>query len=236
MPKGKPKNGLWRGQEPLEKWLARQEPRPCACGCGELVIPKKAHRNNGIPRFILGHTSRAGYGNYKGVDKWVAAQQGKHFCACGCNEPITILPIHHCQGIPRFILYHHQPPRVGPGPEHPGFINDRSLVKTRGGHYFTPATMRAIRMRCNGNCVRCGSSSELKYDHIIPIFRGGGAEASNGQLLCRDCHRFKTQLELVLTRSPTGIRRFFKSLIAFIEFAEQEITRNADTGNTAHLS
>jgi hypothetical protein len=37
---------------------------------------------------------------------WIAGQQGKHFCHCGCGQLIEIKIHHHTKGIPRFILNH----------------------------------------------------------------------------------------------------------------------------------
>lgn len=44
------------------------------------------------------------------VDEWVTDQHGRHICACGCGEAITILPRHHAPGvgIPEFIQGHHR--------------------------------------------------------------------------------------------------------------------------------
>lgn len=39
-------------------------------------------------------------------DLWVAENEGKHFCACGCNRPIPLRPEHFNVGIPRFLLGH----------------------------------------------------------------------------------------------------------------------------------
>lgn len=39
--------------------------------------------------------------------EWVAEQQGKHICQCGCGEPIDIKRWHHSAGIPRFRAGHH---------------------------------------------------------------------------------------------------------------------------------
>jgi 5-methylcytosine-specific restriction endonuclease McrA len=236
MPKGVPKNGLWRGKEKLEDWLKRQQPWPCACGCGELIIPRKQHRNRGFPRYILRHQSRVQNSNYRGVDKWIAAEQGRHVCACGCGLPITVLARHHSVGIPRYRKNHSPRIRLGCGREHPNYVEDRSLVKTRKGCYFTPAVMREVYHRCQGQCTRCGSRSDLQCDHTIPVFAGGTGDAVNGQILCSACHKLKTRFELVLTRSADDVRRFFRTLIAFVEFAQQEVTRNADHRNAADLS
>ena len=54
MPKGVPEDGRWRGLAPLDTWVeAMQSEAPlCACGCGERIVVKRAHRHRGIPRFV----------------------------------------------------------------------------------------------------------------------------------------------------------------------------------------
>ncbi|MGQ0536678.1 MAG: HNH endonuclease [Methanobacteriota archaeon] len=50
---------------------------------------------------------------------------------------------------------------------------------------------RIVWMRDGGRCARCGSGSELEFDHIIPASRGGGNTAVNIEVLCRPCNRAK---------------------------------------------
>lgn len=45
--------------------------------------------------------------------------------------------------------------------------------------------------RDKGSCVKCASTMELQFDHIIPLARGGSDEAANIQLLCRTCNLAK---------------------------------------------
>ena len=46
------------------------------------------------------------------VDCWVAENQGKHFCGCGCRGVIVITRNHRSNGIPNFILGHHSRKRA----------------------------------------------------------------------------------------------------------------------------
>ncbi len=45
--------------------------------------------------------------------------------------------------------------------------------------------------RDKGTCQKCGSTSELQFDHIIPVALGGGTAAENLQVLCGPCNRRK---------------------------------------------
>lgn len=46
--------------------------------------------------------------------------------------------------------------------------------------------------RDKGRCVRCGGATELHFDHIIPLAKGGGDQAENIQILCRICNLSKS--------------------------------------------
>lgn len=198
MPKGVARDGLWRGREKLSDWVARESVpvRLCKCGCGERIVIKPSHRCRGIPEYLSGHHARIENKQYRGVDKWVLAEQGKHRCHCGCLGKIRILAVHHAVGIPRYLPNHSPRPSLGHGPAHPRYIQDRSQVRARDGRGFTPWVMKEIRERDAGSCRRCGATEDLECDHIIPVSEGGTADASNGQLLCRKCHRQKTNQEI----------------------------------------
>ncbi|MCI0438703.1 MAG: HNH endonuclease [Chloroflexi bacterium] len=44
-------------------------------------------------------------------------------------------------------------------------------------------------------CRRCGVRPSVTADHIIPVARGGQTAMENGQGLCDDCHKAKSQAE-----------------------------------------
>jgi 5-methylcytosine-specific restriction endonuclease McrA len=46
--------------------------------------------------------------------------------------------------------------------------------------------------RDGGACVKCGTTKELHFDHIIPYARGGSDAAANIQILCRSCNLAKS--------------------------------------------
>lgn len=45
-----------------------------------------------------------------------------------------------------------------------------------------------VWQRDGGACRNCGSTTNLHFDHVIPLSWGGASTADNVQLLCRDCN------------------------------------------------
>lgn len=50
----------------------------------------------------------------------------------------------------------------------------------------------AVFSRDNGQCVKCDAQSELHFDHLIPISKGGSDTVENLQILCRMCNQRKS--------------------------------------------
>jgi 5-methylcytosine-specific restriction protein A len=60
---------------------------------------------------------------------------------------------------------------------------------------FSRKVRAAVFLRAEGCCEACGmrlKTGEGEYDHVLPAALGGEATQENAKLLCRVCHRTKT--------------------------------------------
>lgn len=48
-----------------------------------------------------------------------------------------------------------------------------------------------VWQRDGGRCRSCGSTTELQFDHVIPVSMGGASTPENLQILCGPCNRRK---------------------------------------------
>ena len=64
------------------------------------------------------------------------------------------------------------------------------VLSQKGVHRkpISEAVKLLVWTRDEGKCVRCGSSENLHFDHIIPIAKGGGNSENNIQILCERCN------------------------------------------------
>lgn len=68
---------------------------------------------------------------------------------------------------------------------------------------FSRKVRAAIIARANGKCEGCGAvlkAGEGEIDHILPNELGGKPEPSNGQWLCKVCHKAKTAKDVARIR------------------------------------
>lgn len=71
-------------------------------------------------------------------------------------------------------------------------------------------TLQRIRKRVMQGQPLCRMCEEkgfvvpgVEMDHIVPLFKGGGNEDANLQMLCVECHRKKSADDLGVTYRPT---------------------------------
>ena len=79
--------------------------------------------------------------------------------------------------------------QAGPaGPSARLGVDDAALPR-RG---VVPPDVRAVVWaRDGGRCTSCGATTELQFDHVIPVSLGGSSTEANVQLLCGPCNRAK---------------------------------------------
>jgi len=189
-------------------WMEAESGRHiCECGCGGVLTIKPQHRWSGIPRFIPGHHSRAGLGHYKGVDKWVRENSGKHSCACGCGLPVNVRKAHFRAGIPRYRHHHGNRPHVRDGgTSHPAYKQYRAGMLPHDADPVFRSTRRLLARIFDFCCAWCGVQELLDIDHIVPVAQGGRSTIENLQPLCPTCHRWKSGITLTARelRNPSG--------------------------------
>lgn len=116
-----------------QEWASEQQATAplCACGCGVPIRVRPEHRRRGIPRFLLGHHNRVtARAKSAELTAWVAQEQGKHFCACGCGQAIEIRRHHRKAGIPRFRYRH-----GAKGSQNPNYLGvDAWVLEQEGRH------------------------------------------------------------------------------------------------------
>jgi len=77
------------------------------------------------------------------LEEWVADQQGKHICGCGCGGAIEIKPQHRApsKGIPKFIQGHHR-------------MNMTAFVEARNAEGLLTISQAAAEIGCSQTTMR----------------------------------------------------------------------------------
>lgn len=79
------------------------------------------------------------------------------------------------------------------------FDNDPRVSTIPGSRTVPQAVKLAVAARDAGRCRRCGSKTDLQYDHVVPYSLGGRSDdPSNIQLLCGRCNRRKSNKSIGL--------------------------------------
>lgn len=63
-----------------------------------------------------------------------------------------------------------------------------------------------VWMRDGGKCRNCEATTELQFDHIIPVAMGGSSESENLQILCGPCNRRKAKGLTIRSQQPHNVR------------------------------
>ena len=72
--------------------------------------------------------------------------------------------------------------------KHRKWIRFKNEYRPANKRYIPKATRKAVLIRDNYRCVKCGNQKDLHMDHIIPESRNGSNELENLQVLCKDCN------------------------------------------------
>jgi hypothetical protein len=73
-------------------------------------------------------------------------------------------------------------------------LEKRQILAPQGGQnsrHIPHDVKTAVWQRDSGQCIQCGASDYLEFDHIIPHSKGGANTVNNVQLLCRRCNLAK---------------------------------------------
>lgn len=79
----------------------------------------------------------------------------------------------------------------------------RTLPEWRGANDDSPIPPRVkdrIARKAGDKCQHCGRKIDGKlraeFDHVVPLCLGGAHRESNLSLVCHECHRAKTKLDV----------------------------------------
>lgn len=100
-----------------------------------------------------------------------------------CSEPSGINPLVKYNSVMNMICHYD------------GIIYEMNFGSVNN-RLFTNSQKKYLYHRADGHCQECNSElkkSYYEYDHILPYSIGGKTSISNGQVLCLDCHNYKSR-------------------------------------------
>jgi len=68
----------------------------------------------------------------------------------------------------------------------------KKFVRNINARIISQKVKDQVWTRDNGRCIKCGSTENLEFDHIILFTKGGSNTYRNIQLLCEKCNREKS--------------------------------------------
>ncbi|GAC1560213.1 MAG: hypothetical protein NVS2B7_34660 [Herpetosiphon sp.] len=149
--------------------VARQGEGPDAKGCGLAVYrDKDASRASDLPWLLLRY-SDFGYDSRQKIIRGPRSRGG--VCLIGGDLTPDI----------RYTVW---------------MLDAYRLSKPLRKNEFTPTVRTALLKAAEGKCESCLATTDLEYDHIVPVALGGTGDLENGMVLCRQCHLFKTRLQV----------------------------------------
>lgn len=79
--------------------------------------------------------------------------------------------------------------------EHPEKISaktqKRRARERSADGFFTEEEWKAVCVKYNYTCLRCGKTGKMTPDHVVPLSKGGTSFIDNIQPLCRSCNSSK---------------------------------------------
>lgn len=181
----------------IEFQAAQKNCNYCSVECFKLGDPLRS-----VPKYLLIQEKNKDRKSTPQVDNWIAAEQGKHFCQCGCGEEIIIKALHRFHGIPKYIYDHRYNDE-----DHVKEISETMREKMSGEnspsweggsshkeycYKFNKKCRENNRKKFGNKCFLCGNPSETRKlsVHHVDYNKNQGCDSSNWKLvpLCGSCH------------------------------------------------
>ncbi len=86
---------------------------------------------------------------------------------------------------------------------------DSILIERSYWEQFHPKRVVSLIIRGHdAACACCCTLSELTFDHVVPLSKGGVNTLKNGQILCKTCNSVKGNLTISLPKLRLKVERY----------------------------